>query len=57
MTVNGSIFFEPVRALRLTFSVTNLLNRQGQEYFGVLIPASFNDLLGRRFAASARFRF
>lgn len=57
VTVNASIFFEPVERLRLTFSVTNLFNRQGQEYFGVLIPASFNDLLGRRFAASARLRF
>lgn len=57
VTFNGGIFFDPTDDFRFTLSVTNLFNRQGQEYFGELIPASFNDLLGRRFAASARVRF
>jgi outer membrane receptor protein involved in Fe transport len=57
VTVNAGIWFDASRDFRLTFAVTNLFNRQGQEYFGELIPGSFNDLLGRRFAASARVRF
>jgi len=57
VTVNQSIFFEPAESVRITFSVTNLLNRRFERYFGEPIPASFNDLLGRRFAASARLRF
>lgn len=56
-TVSGSIFFDPTDNFRVTMSVTNLFNRQGQEYFGELIPASFNDLIGRRFQTSARIRF
>ena len=55
--VNAGIWFDPAEDFRLTLSVTNLFNRQGQEYFGVLLPASYVDLLGRRFAASARVRF
>lgn len=55
--VSGSIFVDPVDNFRLTLSVTNLFNRQGQEYFGELIPASFMDLIGRRFQASARVTF
>ncbi len=61
VTVNTGIFFDPTEEFRLTLSVNNVFNRIGQEYFGFLIPASFNntggDLLGRRFAASARLRF
>lgn len=56
-TVDTSLFFDPTEDFRVTLSVTNLFNRQGQEYFGYLIPASINDPLGRRFAASARIRF
>jgi outer membrane receptor protein involved in Fe transport len=37
---------------RLNLAVTNLFNRQGQDYFGYLIPASINDALGRRFTLS-----
>ncbi len=55
--VSAGIFFDPADDFRLTLSVTNLLNRQGQEYQGELLPASFNDLIGRRFQASARVRF
>ena len=57
VTFSGGIFFDPTDDFRFTVSVTNIFNRQGQKYFGELIPASFNDLLGRRFAASARVRF
>lgn len=57
VTVNAGIWFDATRDFRMTLAVTNLFNRQGQEYFGELIPGSFNDLLGRRFAASARIRF
>lgn len=55
--VSAGIFFDPADDFRLTLSVTNLFNRQGQEYQGELLPASFNDLIGRRFQASARVRF
>jgi outer membrane receptor protein involved in Fe transport len=55
--VNGSIFFDASEDFRFTFAVTNLFNRTGQEYFGEIIPASFTDLIGRRFSASARIRF
>jgi outer membrane receptor protein involved in Fe transport len=57
ITVNAGIWFDATRDFRLTLAVTNLFNRQGQEYFGELIPGSFTDLLGRRYAASARIRF
>jgi outer membrane receptor protein involved in Fe transport len=56
VTISGGLFFDPTEDFRLTLSVTNLLNRQGQEYFGALI-GNYNDLLGRRFSASARIRF
>lgn len=55
--VSGGVFFEPVERFRFTLSVTNLFNRRFQSYFDGLIPASINDRLGRRFAASARVRF
>lgn len=57
VVVSGGFFIDPTDDFRLTFSVTNLFNRQGQKYFGELLPASYNDLLGRRFAVSARFGF
>lgn len=55
--VNGSIFFDASEDFRFTFAVANIFNRTGQEYFGEIIPASFTDLIGRRFSASARIRF
>lgn len=57
VVVSGGIFFDPADDFRLTLSVTNLFNRQGQSYFGELIPASYNDTLGRRFQISARAKF
>jgi outer membrane receptor protein involved in Fe transport len=55
--VSGGIFYEATDDLRFTFSVTNLFNRQGEDYFGELHPSSYNDLIGRRFQLSARATF
>jgi outer membrane receptor protein involved in Fe transport len=55
--VNAGLWFDPAENFRLTLCVNNLFNRQYQEYFGAPHPSSFSDLLGRRFAASARVRF
>ena len=57
VVVSTGVFFDPVDDFRLTLSVTNLFNRQGESYFGELIPASYNDTLGRRFQISARAKF
>ena len=37
--------------------VTNLLDRIGQKYFGVIVPASINDSLGRRYALTVGKKF
>jgi outer membrane receptor protein involved in Fe transport len=55
--VGLGVFVDPIKRLRLTFSVANLFNHQGQMYQGVLHPSSYVDLLGRRFAVSARVKF
>lgn len=55
VTVNSSIFFDVTEKFRFTMAVTNLLNRQGQDYYGALL--GINDPLGRRFSVSARARF
>ena len=55
VTVNASIFFDPTEDFRITAGVTNLFNRQGQEYFDTL--TGINDALGRRFSVSARAKF
>lgn len=57
VTVSGGIFFDPTDDFRLTLSVNNLFNRQGQNYFGEILPASFTDLIGRRYQVGARVRF
>lgn len=57
VTVNASFFFDPTDNFRLTVAVNNLFNRQGQEYFGELLPASYTDLIGRRYSVSARVTF
>lgn len=54
---SGGVFIDPADNFRLTLSVSNLFNRQYQTYFGEPLPASFNDLIGRRFAVSARFSY
>jgi outer membrane receptor protein involved in Fe transport len=57
VTIDSSIYVDVEENFRLTFAVTNLTNRVGQEYFGFIAPASINDSLGRRFSVSARARF
>lgn len=57
VTVDASIWFDTADKFRLALSVTNLMNRIGQEYYGYIIPASINDTLGRRFTMSVRKRF
>ncbi|WP_026091313.1 TonB-dependent receptor [Blastomonas sp. AAP53] len=57
VTVDASVFVTTPDDFRLTLSVTNLTNRVGQEYFGVIIPASINDRFGRRFAVSVQKQF
>lgn len=56
VTVNLGFYVDAGENFRLSGAVTNLFNRQGEKYNGVLIPASYNDLLGRRFSISARYR-
>lgn len=56
-TVDTAFYIETPDDFRLTFSVTNLFDRIGQNYFGVLIPASINDQLGRRFAITVAKKF
>jgi len=53
-TVDAGIWVKPGKDMRLTLTVTNLFNRQGQYYNGYIIPTSVNDALGRRFAITAR---
>nr|WP_314444705.1 TonB-dependent receptor [uncultured Sphingomonas sp.] len=55
--VSGGLFFDPTDKMRFTLAVTNLFNRVGQDYLGIIHPSSYVDLLGRRFSASARVRF
>jgi outer membrane receptor protein involved in Fe transport len=55
--VSGGVFVDATEDFRVTLSVTNLLNRQGQKYFGELHPSSYNDLIGRRFQLSVRASF
>lgn len=57
ITIDSSASYEVNERLQLTAAVTNLTNRVGQEYFGIIIPASINDSLGRRFSFSARVRY
>lgn len=57
VTVDANFFFETDDDYRFNFNVTNLFNRQGQEYFGILIPASINDSFGRRYTVSVTKRF
>lgn len=57
--VNPSLSFKVNEKFRMTLSVTNLLDRKGQDYFGEIIPSSFttDGLFGRRFAVGVRGNF
>lgn len=57
VTVDASLQFKTKNDFRLTLSVTNLLNRIGQKYYGFYIPGAINDAFGRRFAISASKTF
>ncbi|PTS89807.1 TonB-dependent receptor [Sphingomonas sp. HMWF008] len=57
VTINPSIYVAVGKQYRLNFSVTNLLDRSGQKFGDVIIPASYSDLIGRRFVASVQMRF
>ncbi|TRD10768.1 TonB-dependent receptor [Erythrobacter insulae] len=57
VTVDMNVFFQTEDDFRFNFNVTNLLNRQGQEYFGILIPAVINDAFGRRFTVNVTKAF
>lgn len=57
VTMNLSTYFDVADTFRLTLAVTNLFNRQGQDYYGVLIPGSVNDAFGRRYSVGARMIF
>lgn len=56
-TVDAALWLKAASDFRLTLSVTNLLNRVGQKYNGVIIPASINDSFGRRFSITAAKKF
>jgi outer membrane receptor protein involved in Fe transport len=51
-TVDASLFMTVTRQAKFSLAITNVFNRIGQEYFGIVVPNSINDALGRRFAAS-----
>lgn len=51
-TVDASLFMRLDESTKFLLSITNLFNRVGQEYYGITVPTSINDALGRRFAAS-----
>lgn len=51
-TVDASLFAQTAERFRLTLAVTNLFDRAGQRYHGLIVPASINDALGRRLTLS-----
>jgi outer membrane receptor protein involved in Fe transport len=56
-TLDLALFAATPDGFRMTLSVTNLFDRVGEEYHGVIIPASINDALGRRLAVSVSKRW
>ena len=56
-TVDASLWFETANHFRMTLSATNLFDRVGQKYYGVLIPSSIVDDLGRRFSLTVEKTF
>ena len=56
-TVNAAAFVKVDDRYRLTFSVTNLFDRIGQEYYGFYPSTYITDSLGRRFTMGARVNF
>ena len=56
-TFDANLTYNIGKQFQLVASVTNLTNRVGQSYFGIIIPGSVNDSFGRRFAMSVRVRY
>lgn len=56
-TVDSSAFIAVSDTARLTVSVTNLFNRIGETYHGVIVPLSIDDALGRRFSMAMKLDF
>lgn len=56
-TVDLALFATTNDGFRMTLSVTNLFDRVGEEYHGVIVPASINDAIGRRMAVSLAKRW
>lgn len=55
VTVDMNVFFETADDFRFNFSVTNLFDRIGQNYFGFIVNE--DDPLGRRFSVSVSKKF
>lgn len=51
-TLNVYLFWTDSKRSEFSLTVTNAFNRIGQEYYGIIMPTSINDALGRPFAAS-----
>ena len=52
VTIDANLAVQPAAGWRMNLSVINLFDRQGQDYFGTIIPASINEALGRRITLS-----
>ncbi len=57
ITINPSIYIDVEKKFRFNMAVTNLLNRHGQKFNGYVIPASYSDLLGRRYSFNVQVKF
>lgn len=57
VTVDFNVSFNAGEDFRLNLAVQNAFNRQGQGYFGILIPDATNDFIGRRFTAAVTKSF
>ncbi|MBA4047275.1 MAG: hypothetical protein C0476_01895, partial [Sphingomonas sp.] len=63
VTIDSSVSYSINKQFRMVFSVTNLTNRVGQSYFGIIIPATVTgggqggDPFGRRFAITVSAKF
>jgi len=51
-TLDASLFILVGAQAKFYLSTTNVFNRIGQECYGIVVPNSINDALGRRFTAS-----
>ncbi len=56
-TLDLTLFAANREGFRMTLAATNVFDRVGEDYYGVIIPATINDALGRRFAVSVAKRW